>query len=131
MKIIVASCMIFLMLGLAPGGEAHAGAPGCHTHSSGPYCSYSGTVARAYINDSNTILLYFDTNLDLSAPSSVGISGITSAVAAAYRLTDNPEFGKMLYSTLLTAQSRGATISVQMRDRVGGYLRIDRIWIYE
>lgn len=121
---------VFLSVSLLP-LEARANAPSCSEHSSGPYCSYSGKVARAYVNTSNTILLYFDTPLDLSQPSNVGISGITSTVAAAFPLSDNPEFGKMLYSTMLTAQARGARIVVQMRGRHGGYLKIDRIWIYE
>ena len=109
-----------------------AGAPTCHVDASGvPYCSYSGRVARAYINENNYVLLYFDTAMDLSEPASVGIDNITSATAAAYLLTDNPEFGKALYASLLAAQARGATITVNMNNRVSGYLRIDRIWVYE
>lgn len=127
----ISICAVVLVFGLAMPAPATAGAPTCHTHQSGPYCKYSGKVKTAYINESNVILLYFDTQLDLALPANVGISGITSTAAAAYPLAGNPDFGRMLYSTLLAAQSRGATIVVQMRNRFGGYLRIDRIWIHE
>ncbi len=108
-----------------------ASAPICRTHNGAPYCQYDGYVAKAYINVYGQVLLYYDTPLDLSEPASVGISGISSTAAAAFSLDENLEFGRSLYATLLSAQSRGAKITVQMRDRVGGYLRIDRIWIHE
>ncbi len=110
---------------------AEAGTHTCAVSSAGPYCQFTGKVARAYVNESNTILLYFDTPLDLNQPADVGIEGVTIAGAAAYPQTDNPEFGKMLYASMLAAQARGATIVVQMRGRYGGYLRMDRIWVYQ
>lgn len=110
---------------------ANASPPTCNVSQGTPYCAYTGRVARAYINASNIILLYFDSTFDLSRPVEVGYEGVTSATAAAIRLSDNPDFAKSVYSTMLTAQARGATVTVQMRGLVGGYAKIDRIWIYE
>ena len=108
---------------------AMAAAPACHTHTSGPYCSYTGTVKKAYVNTSTSILLYFDTPMDLALPAGVGITGITKSTAAIIRISEYPDFAKAAYATMLAAQARGATISVQMRNSYGGYLKIDRIWI--
>lgn len=130
MKMFVMVLFLFSMC-LAASPNAVAGAPTCQFSGASPYCQYSGKVTRVYINEWNTILLYFDTAMDLNQPTSVGYEGVTSANAAAYPLSDNPDFGKLLYASLLAAQARGATISVQMRNRHGGYLRIDRIWVYE
>ena len=111
--------------------SSEAGAPTCHAHSTGPYCRYEGHVSSVYINDGNIILLYFDTAMESSAPASVGISGVSQYSAAAYRLDDNPEYAKLLYASMLTAQARKATITVQMRNTLHGYLVIDRIWVSE
>lgn len=130
MKITVIILFLFVAC-LAASPNAVAGAPTCQFSGSSPYCQYTGKVTRVYINQWNTILLYFDTPMDLTQPANVGFEGITSANAAAYPLSDNPDFGKLLYASILSAQARGAKIIVQMRNRHGGYLRIDRIWVYE
>lgn len=109
--------------------EANAAPPTCHTHTSGPYCQYVGTVEQAYVNDGGLILLYFDAPMQPGAPDAVGITGVTSTSAAAYLMQNNQEFAKLLYASLLAAQARGATIIVQLRGRYGGYLMIDRIWV--
>lgn len=110
---------------------ANADAPTCATHSSGPYCSYKGIVQRVYVNSSNWILLYFDTSLDLNEVASVGLSGITISSACIYRFTDNPDYAKAFYASILSAQASGTRISVQMRGGISGYLQCDRIWVGE
>lgn len=72
--------IVVLLSALLLPQPAAASQPTCHTHSGGPYCNYTGKVYRAYINTSKQILLYFDTHMDLNRPSSVGISGVTSAI---------------------------------------------------
>ncbi|GAB6094384.1 hypothetical protein JCM14469_06360 [Desulfatiferula olefinivorans] len=51
--------------------------------------------------------------------------------AAAYRVTDNPEFARLLYATALTAQATNRAIIIQMRGALGTYPRMDRIWLAE
>lgn len=128
--LISASIVLAAAMLLAP-QQAHAGAPTCHTHSSGPYCRYTGTVRQVYVNSGNTILMYFDTSMDLAEPANVGISGVTSAAAGIVRADTNVEFARFFYSSILAAQARGATVHVQMRGVVSGYLVIDRIWVHE
>ena len=125
------ACAVLATSFALPVTFAHAGAPTCAVHSGTPYCSYTGRVVRAYVNSSNTILLYFDTPFDLAIPTSVGYDGITANFAAAISLTENPEWAKAAYATMLAANARGATVAVQMRGRIGGYAKIDRIWLYE
>ncbi len=108
-----------------------AGEPFCDPYNGNPYCQYTGKVQQAYVNSGGMILLYFDTNVNPGAPASAGISGVSIFSAASYQFNDNPEFARMLYSTLLTAQARGATVTVQMRGSLYGYLRMDRVWIRE
>ena len=106
-----------------------AGAPTCHTHGGGNYCAYTGYVDRAYINSGGLFLLYFDTPLNLSVPSSVGFNA-SSTQAAAFPVSESDQFGYMLYSTALSALSENKRVTIQMRGTYGGYLKIDRIWIY-
>jgi len=120
-----------LVLVIAISDRAAADAPYCHTHTSGGYCQYRGTVKQIYVNNGNRILLYFDTPLDLSQPANVGISGITRHTAASVVIDDNPEFAKFFYSSALAAQASGRRIIVQMRGNSSGYLKIDRIWVLE
>jgi len=110
---------------------ANATAPACYSYNGTGYCQYNGRVTAAYINSNGEILLFFDSPMPASAPTSVGISGVTVYSSAIYRMTDNPDYGKALYSTLLAAQARGATIAAQLWGVTGGYMKIDRIWIYE
>ncbi len=117
-----------LAIGLFFSNISWAGAPTCHTHSSGPYCSYQGKVSRIYINTGNTILIYFDTLLDANAASGVGFT-VTQRSAAAFDLNENPEFAKIFYSTALAAQASNRDIVIQMRGTLGGYLKLDRIWL--
>ena len=127
----VFACAMIIALTALSAPTTSAGAPTCTVHSGTPYCSYTGRVARVYVNQFNTILLYFDTPLDLSLPAAVGYDGVTSSVAGAISLTENPEWAKAAYATMLAANARGATVAVQMRGRIGGYAKIDRIWLYE
>ena len=110
---------------------ASAGAPGCYSYNGAGYCQYTGRAYQVYINSNGEIILYFDTAMPASAPASVGITGVTVYGAALYRLSDNPDYGKLLYASLLSAQARGATITVQLWGVNGGYMKLDRIWVNE
>jgi hypothetical protein len=110
---------------------ASAAAPQCYTYSGGAYCQYDGKVNRAYINAYGQVLLYFDTPMAPGVPGSVGISGVSIGEAAIYPVSENPDFAKALYATLLSAQARGATVQVQMFGSNAGYLKMDRVWILE
>lgn len=128
MKTVARNLFFFLACCLSF-GPASAGAPTCSANNGNPYCQYSGKVKKAYVNSLDEILLYFDTPLDLSLPAAVGITGISWSFAAAVRVSADESFAKFFYSTILTAQARGATVTVQMRGSVNNYLAIDRIWI--
>lgn len=119
----------FLMFVLMGASLSLADTPTCHIHDDENYCSYTGYVNRAYVNSSGLFLLYFDSPLDLSVASSVGINA-TSTQAAAFPVSEGNQFGYMLYSTALSALSEKKRVTVQMRGTHGGYLKIDRIWIY-
>lgn len=126
--------VVFLLvsaLGIIWTRPVAADEPTCSVYNGNGFCSYRGKVAQAYVNDNNWILVYYDTPMASGAPSAVGISGVTNFSAAIYKWDNNERFGQMLYSTLLTAQARGAEIVIHMRSPTSGYLTIDRIWIYE
>lgn len=110
---------------------ASAAAPQCYTYSGGAYCQYDGKVNRAYINAYGQIILYFDAPMAPNTPGAVGISGVSVNDAAIYPVTENPDFAKALYATLLAAQARGSTVSVQFVSSHSGYLKMDRIWSNE
>ena len=111
--------------------KTYANEPTCHPHSSGPYCQYVGTVKQVYVNVANRILVYFDTPLDLSSPSSVGISGVTRSDATTLIIDANPTFAQYFYSAVLAAQASGKQIRIQMRGANAGYLVVDRIWVLD
>lgn len=124
----IAAIAVLASLGSSP---AMASAPGCYTYSGQGYCQYTGRASQVYVNSNGEIILYFDTPMPASAPASVGITGVSVLNAALYRLSDNPDYGKLLYASLLSAQARGATIQVQLWGVNGGYMKLDRIWVYE
>ena len=107
---------------------ASAAAPTCHSHSSGNYCQYTGLVKRIYVNSGNLILIYFDAPVDVATANGYGM-GISNGSAAAFSVSDNPEFAKLFYSTALSAQASGRAVSIQMRSNQSGYLKFDRIWL--
>lgn len=113
------------------GSIASAAAPTCQTYNGLGYCQYTGKVYQAYINSGGAILLYFDTPMAADAPSSVGISGVSVYGAAIFNMSDNPDYGKALYASLLAAQARGSQVSVQLWGTHAGYMKMDRIWVYE
>lgn len=111
--------------------SAFSAAPTCQHSSTGEaYCQYSGKVKKVYINSSNVMLIYFDTNLDLEETESVGFT-VTSRVAAAYPAGENLDFAKMFYSTALAAQASDRNVTIQMRGNFSSYLKFDRIWLAE
>lgn len=112
-------------------GAASAGAPACYPYNGQGYCQYTGKASRVYINSGGEILLYFDTAMPAGAPSSVGITGVTSFAATIFPMVQAPDYAKAMYATLLAAQARGATIEVQMWGTHGGYMKLDRVWILE
>lgn len=125
------SAVLAILIALGASSTASAAAPVCAVYNGQGYCEYNGRVAQAYINAYNQILLYFDAPVSPASLSAAGITGVSSYGAAIYRVTDNPEYARALYATLLAAQARGATISVQLWGTHDGYLKMDRIWIYE
>ncbi len=121
--------LLFLVLsGVA--SMAFSAAPECRTLAEGNYCLYEGKVRSLYARSNNLMLIYFDATFDPAVAANVGFN-VTSGNAAAFLMTDAPEFAKLLYSTALAAQSTGRNIKLQMRDTVSGYLKIDRIWLDE
>jgi hypothetical protein len=126
------SSFLFLAFVAALGpGMATAGAPVCYPYGSTGYCQYHGKVAQAYINAYGEILLYFDAPANPADVAAVGLTGVSNFNAARYHTVANPDFGKALYASLLSAQARGAIVTVQMHSTGGGYLQIDRIWVNE
>ena len=123
------SCLA--LIGVLGSGLANAGAPACYPYGSSGYCQYHGRVAQAYINAYSEILLYFDAPANPANVSAVGLTGVSNFNAARFHTVANPEFGKALYASLLSAQARGAIVTVQMHSTGGGYLQIDRIWVNE
>jgi hypothetical protein len=110
---------------------ASASAPSCQLFSGQGYCQYTGRAYQIYINSGGEILLYFDTPMPATAPSSAGIAGVSNFGATIFRMVDNPDYGKALYASLLAAQARGATIQIQMWGTYAGYMKLDRIWVNE
>ncbi|SIO20894.1 hypothetical protein SAMN02745824_3359 [Parasphingorhabdus marina DSM 22363] len=111
-------------------GVANAQSFSCAGSGAGAYCQYTGKVARAYINDGNLILMYFEQPINTNLPAAVGITGITQAAAGAYYTPNNPEFAEYLYSTIVTALAADKTVSLQFKAAQSGYLRINKIWLY-
>jgi len=123
--------LVTLIALMVMSSAAFGAAPTCQLYNgSSPYCSYSGYVARIYVNASDTIILYFDTPMAANTASSVGFSA-TNTTAAAIKISENPEFANFFYSTALAAQASKRKIGIQMRDNHGSYLKIDRIWLSE
>jgi hypothetical protein len=126
MKLIIKILALALLVFCA---SLNAAAPVCKLDSSGsPYCQYSGKVKRVYINSGGLILIYFDTDLNLNEANDIGLSP-SYGNATAFQLSDNPDFAKLFYSTALSAQATGRSVTVQMRRIKSGYLQFDRIWL--
>lgn len=119
--------MVMILLLLLP-MASYAASPTCHTNPSGNYCQYTGKVTQIYTNSSNLILLYFEEPIDIANANSYGMN-IGNGSAAAFLATDNPTFAEMFYSTALTAQASGRSVTIQMRGSEQGYLKLDRIWL--
>jgi hypothetical protein len=128
---ILRAALLASTLAVLAGGSAQAAAPACYTYSGQGYCQYTGKVSQVYVNSSGNIILYFDTAMSASAPGSVGITGVSVYNAGIYNIPDNPDYAKMLYASLLSAQARGATVEVQLWGTYAGYLKLDRIWVNE
>lgn len=118
--------LLLILLGFS--FSINAGTPTCHTHPSGNYCQYTGKVKEIYVNSSDWILLYFDTPLDVNVPQGLGINAVRGG-AAIVKISNNPEFAKLFYSTALTAQASGRDVTIQLRGVQSGYLQADRIWL--
>lgn len=125
MKQIINTALILVVLCMS--NVAFAAKPKCYS-SHGGYCKYVGPVSQVYVNAHGLILIYFDQAI---LTSDTGIAGltITNGSAASFKISENPEFAKMFYSTALSAQASGRDISIQMRGTESGYLRFDRIWL--
>ena len=108
----------------------YADAPNCLENGDDDYCGYTGKVQSIYVNSGNLVLMYFDTPMD---PENAKLAGmqITVPNAGAVSIDQNPEFAKLFYSTALSAQATKRNVSVQMRGQIGGFPKIDRIWLAE
>ncbi|QDO85851.1 hypothetical protein FM037_24555 [Shewanella psychropiezotolerans] len=115
-----------LMMLMLASFTALASVPVCYDG----YCQYHGKVSRIYVNSVNLILLYFDTAMDPGEGSTASMS-LTTGAAAAVKMSDNPEFAKLFYSTALAAQACQRNVQIQMRGTISGYMKIDRIWLSE
>lgn len=122
-----ALAILTLMFTLLLSSNVRAGAPTCHS-ASGGYCQYSGIVKRIYINSGNIILIYFENAINISEAETAGFT-ISNGAAAAFRVSNNPDFAKMFYSTALAAQASGRKVAIQMRGVESGYLAFDRVWL--
>lgn len=125
---IAASLAVIACLASMP---AMAAQPNCYSYNGTGYCEYTGKVYQVYVNSNGEIILYFDTPMTAGQPAAVGISGVTVLGAALFRLSDSPDYAKMLYASLLAAQARGSNVQVQLWGVVGGYMKIDRIWVHQ
>jgi hypothetical protein len=131
MKIHQMAAALAIIASLVMSSSASAAAPGCYAFNGAGYCQYTGRAYQVYVNSNGEIILYFDTAMPASAPSSVGIAGVSVFGATLFRTSTNPDYAKMLYASLLSAQARGATITVQMWGVENGYMKLDRVWVNE
>lgn len=116
-----------LVLGLwACSVGSYAGAPVC----TATYCSYTGQVNQAYVNEYNQVILYYDTML---TPSQSSLMNTTHPDGCVVDLSTaaGAQFGKMFYATLLTAQAtrRAVMVFIFPATSTGLFPRCDRIWL--
>ncbi len=116
----------FIAAGLP--SAAHAGSFNCYA-AHGGYCQYVGTVKRLYVNESNLILVYFDSPYDTSLLATAGITGVTANDSGAYGIVANATFAEYLYSTLLTAKTANRQVVMQFRGTTASRIKIDKIWL--
>ncbi|SIO20919.1 hypothetical protein SAMN02745824_3360 [Parasphingorhabdus marina DSM 22363] len=110
-------------------GTAHAQTFTCAVSNNIPYCQYTGKLDRVYINIDKWMLFYFEQSVDIALPASAGFTGISRGDAGAFAVSADPEFAEYFYSTALTAFAGEKTVTIQMRGNVGGYMKVDRIWV--
>lgn len=105
----------------------------CFTYNGAGYCQYDGRVSRVYMNSGGLILIYFEQAFDPGQAASVGVTGVSTGSACMYSTTPgfNLDYARMLYSSALSAQARGATVSMQLWGQNSGYMVCDRIWVNE
>ena len=125
-----------LLFFLLTAGSASAASFHCGETANGPYCTYSGPVKMVYVNNSDLVLLHWDSSITStlvqSETAAVGLDlGLTQYLGAAASLASEPEFANLLYATLLTAFVSDEEVTVQMRTNLSGYLEIDRIWMLD
>lgn len=124
MKLRILTCVA----GMLASTEVFAGSLTCAPHSGGAYCQYDGKVSE--VNTYDVIHVYFDQSFDVSIPAQVGFS-VSSASVAVVPISENADFSRMFYASLLSAQARGASVRIQMQSMSGQYLKADRIWVTE
>ncbi len=118
--------MLGVLMSMATG--ARAATFNCHEQASGGYCKYVGKIQQLYINESNVMLMYYETPIDLIQASDVGLACASLGNAAIYKTTwPSAEY---FYSTLLMALTADREINIQLGcAHDTGYLNIDRIWL--
>lgn len=99
-------------------------------------CKYSGNVEKAYINEDDVVIIYFEAAVSSTEKDSAGYTcmGDARTHRSAGRLDitqDNEIFGKQLYASALSAAIAGKEVIVMMTKNrcLGSYPQIDRIWV--
>jgi hypothetical protein len=123
--------LALVALGAMGSSPVQAEAPVCFNNAGDSFCRYLGRVRMLYVNAEGRIIVYFDTPMAANAPSDAGIAGVTIFDSAIFTIADNPDSAKMMYSALLSAQTRRVFVTVQLKDVLNGRLKISRIWTYE
>lgn len=130
----MATLFLAALLALGCAAAAEAASFDCVFAPNGePTCIYQGPVRYTYANDSDGLLLFWDSSITPALVQAEAESvGYPASVfdAGSVNTATEPDFSGFLFSIMLTAQVSGAEVTIQMRppaDR--GRLRIDRVWM--
>lgn len=123
-KFLLATVAIFGLSGIA-----NAQTFTCAVSNNIPYCTYTGKLDKVYFNIDKNMLFYFEQWVDVALPAAAGFTGISRGDAGAFDADLDPVFAEYFYTTALTAFAGEKTVTIQLRGNVGGYMRVDRIWV--
>ncbi len=135
-SLFLASAILILnIVGFSAASASHLFCDANSGSTNGPYCQYSGTVDRLYFNDAGLLLMYFEHSENMSAAQNVGLTCANNDNSTSFDIfyggdSKNLAVGEFFYSTLLTAKTSNAPVTILMRCKQGGNrLSIDRIWL--
>jgi hypothetical protein len=93
------------------------------------YCKYEGSIETLYINNTNTLIVYFEERINTFHVKEFGFD-IDSDRGSALNLTpENNIFFTLVYKTLLEAKTHDREVIIHMRKVDKGFLIIDRLWL--